>query len=253
MKLPVQRTRSALAASILAVVVSLTGACSHQIGDSCMSSVDCDPSGTRSCDLSQPGGYCTIMGCDETMCPSGATCIRTFPETLIAQNAGVAVSSVMCDPESSTGKQCDPGIMCATFGSCVKPCTPGGPASQCLVNQAGATVQLLCISLGYCAQCEPTPKNLQIDAGAPASPCQDAGTCTNSGCQVDEICTDSGLCAKQTLEQRQCAKSCSNGGDCRGGYECRKTGLLGSMVLATDPNAMTAFCAPDLPSTVTTP
>ena len=59
------------------------GACSHDIGDGCQTSVDCDPSGTRSCDLSQPGGYCTINGCDETTCPSGATCVRYFPEALL--------------------------------------------------------------------------------------------------------------------------------------------------------------------------
>ena len=59
------------------------GACSHDIGDGCQTSVDCDPSGTRSCDLSQPGGYCTINGCDETTCPSGATCVRYFPAALL--------------------------------------------------------------------------------------------------------------------------------------------------------------------------
>jgi hypothetical protein len=230
MKLPVQWTRGALAASILAVA-SLIGACSHDVGDSCKSSVDCDPNGTRECDLSQPGGYCTILGCDETICPSGATCIRTFPETLIAQNAGVAVSPVMCDPEVATASsQCPQGSMCAPFGSCVKPCTPGAATSPCPAHQ-------ICASVGYCAQCEPTLKNLPIDAGPPPSTCQ-----------ADQICTDSGLCADQSYEQRQCAKSCSSTGDCRGGYECRKTGLLGSMVLATDPNAMTAFCAPDFPA-----
>ena len=34
------------------------------MGDSCQTSTDCDPNGNRVCDLSQPGGYCTILGCD---------------------------------------------------------------------------------------------------------------------------------------------------------------------------------------------
>ncbi len=169
MKLPVNRISSALAALVLAAVVFASG-CGHDIGDDCKSSVDCDPSGTRSCDLSQPGGYCTVVGCDETSCPSGSTCIRTFPEQYLT-----------------------------------KPCDPA---------------------------CE------DLDCAAPKMRTND--------CLADEICLDAGMCVKQSSEQRECAKSCSSNGDCRGGYECRKAGTEGSMVLATNPLATTSFCAPSV-------
>jgi hypothetical protein len=167
MNTPVNRTVRAFL--WLALVVA---GCSHDIGDNCMTSVDCDPTGTRSCDLSQPGGYCTIAGCDETSCPSGSTCVRTFPP--------LAYLTKMCNP-----------------------------------------------------QCE------DLDCAPPMKRTDD--------CLADEICLDAGYCVKQSYEQRYCAKVCSSNGDCRGGYECRKTGEKGSMALATNPLATTSFCAPYVP------
>jgi hypothetical protein len=186
MKRPVNRARGALLWLALTAV-----ACGHEIGDSCKSSVDCDPNGTRSCDLSQPGGYCTVVGCDETSCPESSTCIRLFPQMFLAASA----------------TQCGDGGTCADGGTC----TAGG----------------------YCTQCDPKLEDVPTDAGV-----------VQNNCLADEICLDTGLCAKQSYEQRECAKSCSGNGDCRGGYECRKAGEQGSMVLATDPLATTSFCAP---------
>ena len=70
--------------AVTTMVFALTSAlalasCGKKIGDSCQTPADCDPNGARICDLSQPGGYCTIQGCDETTCPSEAACIRYFP------------------------------------------------------------------------------------------------------------------------------------------------------------------------------
>jgi hypothetical protein len=210
-------------ATILAVV-ALSG-CSHEIGDDCRSSVDCDPNGTRSCDLSQPGGYCTVAGCDATSCPSGSTCIRTFPERFLALAANLTVMMQTCDPTVAMS-QCPMDSVCASFGYCVRACDPAASPTTCPSSQ-------LCTSLGYCSQCDPEREDIPSGAGP-----------TQNNCLADEICLDTGLCAKQTSEQRACAKSCSSNGDCRSGYDCRKTGTLGNMVLATNPNAMTAFCAP---------
>lgn len=175
MNTPVNRTLRAFV--WLALVVA---GCSHEIGDDCKTSIDCDPNGTRSCDLSQPGGYCTIAGCDETSCPSGSTCVRTFP------------------PSTYLTKTCNPK----------------------------------CEDL----DCPSTP-----DASATPS------TMRENNCLADEICLDAGYCVKQSYEQRECAKACSSNSDCRGGYECRKTGEKGSMALATNPLATTSFCAPYVP------
>lgn len=144
---------------VLAVAAIASGGCKKMIGDDCSTAADCNPNGTRSCDLSQPGGYCTIQGCDETSCPGEAVCIRYFPAQYLT-------------------KACNPAA-------------------------------------------------------------------TDSGCLEDEeICLDSGLCAPLRTELRYCARSCSSGDDCRGGYECRLSGTRGSMALVPNPDAVVHFCAP---------
>jgi hypothetical protein len=49
--------------------------CTPKIGDKCTLSTDCDVSGGRVCDTSQPGGYCTILNCANGSCPDDAVCV----------------------------------------------------------------------------------------------------------------------------------------------------------------------------------
>jgi len=53
---------------VLIGAMGLAG-CRPNIGDSCVSSVDCSSQGDRLCDTSQPDGYCTIFGCEPDACP----------------------------------------------------------------------------------------------------------------------------------------------------------------------------------------
>jgi hypothetical protein len=183
---------------LLLVAAVVAPACQRQIGDECRTSVDCDPNGTRVCDLSQPGGYCTVMGCNETSCPGGSACIRYFPEQFLTRH---------CNPK------------CENFACQVDPCPAGETDSD------GGT-------------CLPPCKN--PDTGVDCSGYQ-------NGCTADEVCLDAGFCARRALEQRACAKTCGSNGDCRSGYQCRPAGTMGSMLLATDPNATASFCAPNPP------
>jgi hypothetical protein len=62
----------------MALALALSG-CGKEIGDECVIDSDCDPNGQRDCDSSQqPGGYCTIQGCDYNTCPEDSACIRFF-------------------------------------------------------------------------------------------------------------------------------------------------------------------------------
>jgi hypothetical protein len=182
--------------SLLALVALIAVACSHQIGDSCQTSVDCDPSGTRACDLSQPSGYCTIQGCDETTCPSEATCVIYYPVALIEMTTNPP--AVTCDPA------------CEDVD-----CSPDGGAGDAGAKDAGGS-----------------------DGSAPA-------TGRQNKCTADQIClADYDICAERSYQQRECAKVCSSNSDCRSGYECRETGVAGSLPLSKDPLATTKFCAP---------
>jgi hypothetical protein len=91
-------------------------ACGKNIGDDCATSIDCSSVGDRTCDLSQPGGYCTIDGCDDTSCPSSSICIRFFPQQFVTNN--------VCDPTCEGPTSVDPMVADAgLIGRCVTGCT----------------------------------------------------------------------------------------------------------------------------------
>lgn len=57
-------------------------ACGHGIGDGCESALICSASATRLCDLTQPGGYCTLSGCQEGSCPSESVCVTFWQSSV---------------------------------------------------------------------------------------------------------------------------------------------------------------------------
>jgi hypothetical protein len=107
----------------LALLSLLAPACGKEIGDSCSTNVDCAQDGTRDCDLSQPGGYCTVNGCDELSCPSEAFCIRIFPyevsrpTCLYADARFCPIGTGVCRPDSTCG--CTQDLDCTSDGLCV--------------------------------------------------------------------------------------------------------------------------------------
>jgi hypothetical protein len=94
------------AAAALAALL-LCGACTKKIGDDCKSSLDCSQDSERTCDISQPGGYCTIEGCDERSCPKESACIRFFPRLFLTRP---------CPPDCAPDELCVGGL-CAPRAS----------------------------------------------------------------------------------------------------------------------------------------
>lgn len=104
------RRRAGLLA--LAAAAVLSGGCGHKIGDSCSNSADCDPSGgSRTCDLSQPGGYCIIEGCDARSCPDDSVCGRFFPDQQFTQ------ATLPCNPDPTVASGCKADEVCVRDGS----------------------------------------------------------------------------------------------------------------------------------------
>ena len=87
----------------IAFVLAALTACGKEIGDECIVSSDCDPNGTRVCDVSQREGYCTIMGCDYSTCPEESACIRFFSG---------AFANKSCDDGCSLDELCDLNNQC---------------------------------------------------------------------------------------------------------------------------------------------
>ena len=94
------------------VIALIAGGCGKQIGDACIVSSDCSTDGTRQCDESQKEGYCTIMGCDYSTCPSEAACIRFFMGSF---------ANKPCDPatENISTHDCSLDELCSIGGECV--------------------------------------------------------------------------------------------------------------------------------------
>ena len=60
--------------AILAATV--VAGCKPRIGDACHTATDCAFNGSRFCDLSLSGGYCTIKNCDPDSCPDKGVCVE---------------------------------------------------------------------------------------------------------------------------------------------------------------------------------
>jgi hypothetical protein len=204
--------------AVTTMVFALTSAlalasCGKQIGDSCQTAADCDPNGARICDLAQPGGYCTILGCDETTCPSEAACIRYFPVQFLTK---------ACNPYCEDRQ----GL----------PAPDGGADAGMMSLDAGVS-----LDAGPLPLC---PGIFPLDAGGQPDPFAVCPNGPTNDCTADEICLDVGLCAPRSTETRYCTKTCSSNGDCRGGYDCRPTGVEGSILLSSTPCAQTSICVP---------
>jgi hypothetical protein len=84
----------------------LAAGCGNSIGDSCALSTDCSPQGDRQCDLSSPGGYCTVIGCAYDTCPEDSICVRFFSSAAVNRT---------CDSDSD----CSPDELCTLGKTCV--------------------------------------------------------------------------------------------------------------------------------------
>lgn len=201
--MPANRNGKATSTALAVLAIS-TAACGSQIGDSCQTATDCAQDGTRICDISQPGGYCTIVGCDETTCPSEAACIRTFPVEFLTKPCNPYCEDRPCQSPADGGTGGDAGM-----GAALSLCEP------------------------VCGQDSTTTST--------SNPCPNGPT---NDCTADEVCLEEGLCAPMSTEARFCLKTCGSNSDCRGGYVCRPTGTAGNELLSATPCAQTSICTP---------
>jgi hypothetical protein len=125
----------------------VTGACGRKIGDACTTSADCDPSsGARTCDLSQPGGYCVIEGCDARSCPTDSFCLRFFPAAFATSLDGTCPDVGMADGAGpadggaggiSPAAGCQPDEQCIGLASNAHVCVRRSLESRICVQSCG--------------------------------------------------------------------------------------------------------------------
>ncbi len=117
--------------SWLTLLFALLGAgCAPDIGDSCTTSVNCSANGERVCDFASPGGYCTVIGCDDTTCLEDAVCVefRFEPER-------TALAFCMASCEDSGDCRDDEGYACLSAEEIVD--DNGVPIARLYANQSG--------------------------------------------------------------------------------------------------------------------
>jgi len=181
-----RRARLAFLLAFLGPCLALgVPACTHHIGDSCNSNVECSPLGDRFCDLSSPGGYCTVEGCDATSCPDDAVCVSFYS----LQRATAA-----CDVRRVPRSDCRGG------NGCCEPGTPGccRLGERCLCDVEGCTQ-------GFCGS-ETSERRWCMHACDDQGGCREGYQCypTNQGGAIAvSVRTDAG--AIETPLLRYCA------------------------------------------------
>jgi hypothetical protein len=119
-------------AALLLLFAAQLAACGKKIGDECKTAFDCNQTDeTRTCDISQPNGYCIIEGCDQHSCPDEAACVRFFPHLYLEQDCDLkdltscgfngkcidnGAGKGKCAPLASEIRRCV--LMCDNDGDC---------------------------------------------------------------------------------------------------------------------------------------
>jgi hypothetical protein len=91
------------------LLVLVASGCGQNIGDACETALDCSSQGSRLCDRTQPGGYCTIRGCERGTCPDNSVCVKFRP----AQER-LAVTYCMYECDENSDCRDDDGYRCTS-------------------------------------------------------------------------------------------------------------------------------------------
>jgi hypothetical protein len=180
----------------VALAVGLSAvSCGRKIGDNCQTAADCNPNGGRICDLSQPGGYCTILGCNETSCPSEATCVRYFPVQYLTKPCNPFCEDRLCAPGADAGTADDAGslpcpMLCPQGSQEAVPAEacPNGPTNDCTADET-------CLDEGVCA---PRATEMRFCAQVCGS---------DSDCRGGYICRPTGTAGSVALSATPCAQT----------------------------------------------
>jgi hypothetical protein len=114
-------TRLPMAQAALLVLLSLVAfGCTPKIGDSCTVSTNCSASGDRLCDITEPGGYCTIFNCEPDGCPDDSVCINFGTELSPVDQCSTAQGNSpyqrsFCMARCASNSDCRGGYECQSL------------------------------------------------------------------------------------------------------------------------------------------
>ena len=103
--------------AVFAVLAFAASGCTPAIGDACSYATECSATGTRACDTTQPGGYCTVNDCNRRSCPANSVCIlfgAREPGCPTIDFATPRLARTSCMAACLTGVDCRAGYVCAS-------------------------------------------------------------------------------------------------------------------------------------------
>ncbi|HVY26559.1 MAG TPA: hypothetical protein VHB79_08390 [Polyangiaceae bacterium] len=117
---------------LLVAIAAAHAGCKPKIGDDCKISTDCSAAGDRLCDITAPGGYCTVFGCEPGTCPEDESLCVEFGEK----------RSPLCNPRSTPSPHartfcmatCDSNSDCRSGYECVDIKDHGDPWGASLID-----------------------------------------------------------------------------------------------------------------------
>ena len=86
--------------------------CKPKIGEDCAISTDCSLSGDRLCDITQPGGYCTVFNCEPGQCPDEAACTAFSEGTCSTSSVSTRLRRTFCMKTCEDDGDCRGGYRC---------------------------------------------------------------------------------------------------------------------------------------------
>jgi len=89
-----------------------TWGCKPKIGEDCATSTDCSISGDRLCDVTQPGGYCTVFNCEPNSCPTEAACVAFSEGTCSTASVSIRFRRTFCMRACEDDSDCRGGYPC---------------------------------------------------------------------------------------------------------------------------------------------
>jgi len=176
-----------------------------------------------------------------------------MPSLPIRQFAAVALLALVSACQAMIGDDCERSTDCSLRGERIcdlsNRVNSAGARSdngqgECTIEGCGRGTcpdEAACVRVYgsdfLSTSCEPTREDIATacdpeEESCPADCIQASSggllTCPpRNDCQPNEVCLPEGLCADEITSRTSCRRKCKNDGECREGYECRRTGSDG--------------------------
>lgn len=183
------------------------------IGSACLEPSDCQ--GPAVCEALTPVGYCSLQGCEDGLCPEGASCakldgvyrcLRACAEVgeCAGGQAGDQTCQTLKDPEKKPVDVCVPGLGDVKIGG------------ACVNNIECASADCEILGAGRCSQTKKPCDHESDCLGAEfctVGPAMMVGYCSGD-CDLNALCTGAGFCVTTAaLVKGRCRSACSGPGD----------------------------------------